>query len=455
MQDDPNDSTRWPRPSCCSRPSGRCCPRARAGARRGGARRPLRGPGAAGRSGGAAPARAAAGAAAATADARFRRHAPPPDAEFRQGAGVRRTVGNLPPHLGAARRQPRPAQPVPERQARRAGGAARRLHHGVRRRHARQRRPAKRSTAATAGSRAALRAGQDLPRRRHPPCAGAGRRRSASCAPARAAVASVAGGGDTRSVQRRDAARAPRGCAPRPARCSRCTSTSTWPRWNVRWWRAASARCSTCTRPARSARRRCWRTARCSRPPRCCCLRDSGSAVAINPVASPWKGNAVAPTELLATLGVRLGMGTDGTRSDGFRMMDAAETNQRLAFGLASGDSVCGGGRLWLDIGNARQRRRGRPGRADRRGGHRPAADFLLIDLDVPEMTPSWDLRWELVRLASRAQIESVHVPVGCGCGKAGRLTGTRARCSPRCAKSRRSASRARRSTRCTARASA
>lgn len=139
-------------------------------------------------------------------------------------------------------------------------------------------------------------------------------------------------------------------------------------------------------------------------------LRDSGSAVALNPVASPWKGNAVAPSELLAALGVRLGMGTDGTRSDGFRMMDAAESNQRLAFGLASGDSVCGGGRLWLDIAT--------------RGGAEVvglgalagmvavgrAADFLLIDLDVPEMTPSWDLRWELVRLASRAQIESVHV---------------------------------------------
>ena len=82
-------------------------------------------------------------------------------------------------------------------------------------------------------------------------------------------------------------------------------------------------------------------------------LRDSGSAVAINPVASPWKGNAVAPSELLATLGVRLGLGTDGTRSDGFRMMDAAESNQRLAFGLASGDSVCGGGRLWLDMPRA------------------------------------------------------------------------------------------------------
>jgi cytosine/adenosine deaminase-related metal-dependent hydrolase len=139
-------------------------------------------------------------------------------------------------------------------------------------------------------------------------------------------------------------------------------------------------------------------------------LRDSGSAVAINPVASPWKGNAVAPSELLAALGVRLGMGTDGTRSDGFRMMDAAESNQRLAFGLASGDSVCGGGRLWLDIATR--------GGADAVGlgtlagavAVGRAADFLLIDLDVPEMTPSWDLRWELVRLASRTQIESVHV---------------------------------------------
>ena len=139
-------------------------------------------------------------------------------------------------------------------------------------------------------------------------------------------------------------------------------------------------------------------------------LRDSGSAVAINPVASPWKGNAVAPSELLAALGVRLGLGTDGTRSDGFRMMDAAESNQRLAFGLASGDSVCGAGRLWLDMATR--------GGADAAGlgaitgqvSVGRAADFLLVDLDVPEMTPSWDLRWELVRLASRAQIESVHV---------------------------------------------
>lgn len=139
-------------------------------------------------------------------------------------------------------------------------------------------------------------------------------------------------------------------------------------------------------------------------------LRDTGSAVALNPVASPWKGNAVAPSELLVKLGIRLGMGTDGTRSDAFRMMDAAESNQRLAYGLASGDSVCGGGQLWLDMATR--------GGADALGlsavtgtiAAGKAADFLLIDLDQPEMTPSWDLRWELVRLACRSQIESVHV---------------------------------------------
>ncbi|MFY9512542.1 MAG: amidohydrolase family protein, partial [Rubrivivax sp.] len=38
------------------------------------------------------------------------------------------------------------------------------------------------------------------------------------------------------------------------------------------------------------------------------------------------------------------------------------------------------------------------------------AADLLLLDLDVPELTPSWDLPWELVRLAGREQIEAVFV---------------------------------------------
>jgi cytosine/adenosine deaminase-related metal-dependent hydrolase len=139
-------------------------------------------------------------------------------------------------------------------------------------------------------------------------------------------------------------------------------------------------------------------------------LRDSGSAVAVNPVASPWKGNAVAPAQMLAALGVRLGLGTDGTRSDAFRMMDAAESHQRLAFGLASGDSVCGGGALWLDLAQRGGADAAGLGRITGRIEAGLAADFLLLDLDVPELTPSWNLPWELVRLAGREQIVSVHV---------------------------------------------
>lgn len=139
-------------------------------------------------------------------------------------------------------------------------------------------------------------------------------------------------------------------------------------------------------------------------------LRDSGSAVAINPVASPWKGNAVAPTTVLDALGVRMGLGTDGTRSDALRMMDAAESNERLAYGLMRGDSSCGAGRLWLDLATHRGAEAAGLGALTGEVAVGKAADFLLIDLDVPELTPSWDLRWELVRLASREQIRSVHV---------------------------------------------
>lgn len=139
-------------------------------------------------------------------------------------------------------------------------------------------------------------------------------------------------------------------------------------------------------------------------------LRDTGSAVSYNPVASAWKGNAVAPAHLMATLGVRIGLGTDGTRSDGFRLLDYAEAAQRFAFGIGIGDSSCGAGWSWLD-------------RATRNGAQvlgmdsmtgdiavGKDADFLLVDLDVPEMMPSWDLTWELVRIANRDQIMAVFV---------------------------------------------
>jgi cytosine/adenosine deaminase-related metal-dependent hydrolase len=139
-------------------------------------------------------------------------------------------------------------------------------------------------------------------------------------------------------------------------------------------------------------------------------LREAGAAVCYNPVASAWKGNAVAQATLMAALGIRFGLGTDGTRGDGFRLMDAAETAQRLTAGLANGDSSCGGGWLWVD--RATRGGADAAGLAQVTGRIAPglAADFLLVDLDVPELRPSWDLTWELVRLANRDQIVSVHV---------------------------------------------
>ncbi|PMR81267.1 S-adenosylhomocysteine deaminase [Halomonas urumqiensis] len=137
-------------------------------------------------------------------------------------------------------------------------------------------------------------------------------------------------------------------------------------------------------------------------------LRDTDTAVAFNPVASAWKGNAVAPALQMAAMGIRFGLGTDGTRSDAFRLMDAAETSQRLAFGLASGDSSCGGGWRWLE--HATRGAADVAGLTGLTGEIAPglAADFLLVDLDVPEMTPSWDRPWELVRYANRDQLTGV-----------------------------------------------
>jgi 5-methylthioadenosine/S-adenosylhomocysteine deaminase len=139
-------------------------------------------------------------------------------------------------------------------------------------------------------------------------------------------------------------------------------------------------------------------------------LRASGTAIAYNPVATQWKGNAAAPAELMARMGIRFGVGTDGTRADGFRLVDAAEATQRLCFGLAAGDFSCGGGWLWLDHAMADGADAiglgGLTGRIET--GY--AADFLIVDLDVPEMLPSWDLTWELVRLANRDQVVAVFV---------------------------------------------
>jgi cytosine/adenosine deaminase-related metal-dependent hydrolase len=145
-------------------------------------------------------------------------------------------------------------------------------------------------------------------------------------------------------------------------------------------------------------------------PPELNLLRQTDAAVSYNPVASQWKGNAVAPAQLMAALGIRFGLGTDATRSDAFRLMDAAEAAQKLAFGLAVGDASCGGGWTWLDHAT-------HEGAKAVGLGHRigeiaigKEADFLIVDVDTPEMCTSVDLTWDLVRLGNRDQIDAVFV---------------------------------------------
>lgn len=139
-------------------------------------------------------------------------------------------------------------------------------------------------------------------------------------------------------------------------------------------------------------------------------LKDTGAAVAYNPVASQWKGNAVLDAIGLHAQGVPFALGTDGTRYDGLRLLDAAEATQRLTYGLARGDSSCGGGWMWLDHATHLGARACGLGQVTGAIEEGLAADFLLLDLDVPEMLPSWDLTWEVVRLADRSQVEAVFV---------------------------------------------
>ena len=139
-------------------------------------------------------------------------------------------------------------------------------------------------------------------------------------------------------------------------------------------------------------------------------IADTGAAISYNPVASAWKGNAVAQAGMMQAMGVRFGTGTDATRGDGFRLVDAAETAQRLTTGLAGGDSVCGAGRTWLEHATELSADAVGLGGITGQIAAGKAADFLVVDLDVPELAPSWDLPWELVRLAGRDQITAVVV---------------------------------------------
>ncbi|MFI1655183.1 amidohydrolase family protein [Streptomyces sp. NPDC020472] len=139
-------------------------------------------------------------------------------------------------------------------------------------------------------------------------------------------------------------------------------------------------------------------------------LATTGAAVSYNPVASAWKGNAVAPATAMAERGIRFGLGTDGTRGDGFRLAEAAEFAQRIAYGLAGGDSSCGAGWTWLE--HATRGGADAVGLGARTGTIAPglAGDFLLVDVTTPELALSHDLPWELVRRGNRDQITAVFV---------------------------------------------
>ncbi len=137
-------------------------------------------------------------------------------------------------------------------------------------------------------------------------------------------------------------------------------------------------------------------------------LAQAGTAVSYNPVASSWKGNAVAPALLLADLGVRVGLGTDGTRGDGFRLMDAAETAQRFATAMTVGDPFGGGGRRWLDAATSGGAHAAGLGDVTGSIEAGKSADFLLVDTRVPDLVPSFDLAWELVRVGNRDQLRAV-----------------------------------------------
>lgn len=139
-------------------------------------------------------------------------------------------------------------------------------------------------------------------------------------------------------------------------------------------------------------------------------LKASDTAVAYNPVASIWKGNAVAPVLDFIAQGIRIGLGSDATRNDGFRMLDAAETCQRIAYGMARDDFSCGAGWRWVQAateGGADVALLG-----DQVGRLAPGmkADFLLLDCCAPEVRPSWDFVWELVRFYDRADIRATFV---------------------------------------------
>lgn len=139
-------------------------------------------------------------------------------------------------------------------------------------------------------------------------------------------------------------------------------------------------------------------------------LRETDTAVAYNPVASTWKGNAVAPALTFIRQNIRVGLGSDLTRNDGFRMLEAAETCQRLTDAIAVDDFSCGAGWVWVDAATRVGASAAGLGAVTGSLERGKQADFLILDMTAPEVLPSWDFTWELVRYYDRSNLLCVVV---------------------------------------------
>lgn len=135
---------------------------------------------------------------------------------------------------------------------------------------------------------------------------------------------------------------------------------------------------------------------------------ESDTATSYNPLASIWKGNAVAPALRFAQRGVRFGIGSDTTSADAFKNLMNAEACQRIEHALPVADFSCGAAWTWVDAATTQG-----ADATGANGDHGPlsvgmAADFLVLDMMRPECLPSHDFEWELVRYYNRDQVSAV-----------------------------------------------
>lgn len=134
------------------------------------------------------------------------------------------------------------------------------------------------------------------------------------------------------------------------------------------------------------------------------------TATSFNPLASIWKGNAVAPALAYLERGVRFGIGSDNTSEDAFKNLFAAEASQRLSHAMPVADFSAGAAWSWVNAATV--------GAADAAGlgattgslAAGMAADFLVLDMVVPECLPAIDFEWELIRYYNRDQIDALVV---------------------------------------------